>query len=137
MHILFKVALAAALAVPGCAFAQTSKKAVPPAGLQAEFDGFFVKFRAAAKANDSAAIAAMTELPFQKDDSFRDAALFRAKAYPTIFTAQNRACLQRKKGVYDRDGQGNENFFVFCGEDIFVFGKTPSGFLFKEIGSND
>jgi hypothetical protein len=135
--MFFRIAVAIALAVPACAVAQTPKKAVPPPGLQAEFDTFIVKFRAAVKANDSAAVAGMTDLPFQKDQSFRDAALFRAKAYPTIFTAKNRACLQRKKAVYDRDGQGADNYFVFCGEDIFVFAKTPSGFLFKEIGTND
>jgi hypothetical protein len=137
MHILLRLAVGIALAVPACAFAQTPKKAVPPPGLQAEFDTFIVKFRAAVKANDSAAVAGMTQLPFQKDDSYRDAAQFRAKAYPVIFTAKNRTCLQRKKAVYDRDGQGTDNYFVFCGEDIFVFAKTPSGFLFNEIGSND
>lgn len=137
MHILFRIAVGIALVVPACAVAQTSKKAVAPPALQGEFDNFIVKFRAAVKANDSAAVAGMTHLPFHQDESYRDAAQFRAKAYPTIFTAKNRACLQRKKAVYDRDGQGTDNYFVFCGEDIFVFAKTPSGFLFKEIGAND
>jgi hypothetical protein len=137
MHIWIRIAVGIALFAPACAFAQTPKKAVPPPGLQAEFDSFFLKFRAAVKANDSAAVATMTSLPFQQDESYRDAAQFRAKAYPTIFTAKNRACLQRKKAVYDRDGQNIDNYFVFCGEDIFVFAKTPSGFLFKEIGTND
>jgi len=44
---------------------------------------------------------------------------------------------QRGKAVYDRDGENNDNFFIFCGEDIFTFTKTPAGFLFTEIGVND
>ena len=62
---------------------------------------------------------------------------FRAKAYPATFTSKKRACLQRGKGVYDRDGLNNDNYFIFCGTDIFVFTKTPSGFLFTEVGQND
>jgi hypothetical protein len=137
MHIFIRIAVAIALVFSASAFAQAPKKAVPPPGLQAEFDTFFVKFRAAVKANDSAAVAAMTRLPFQRDEAYPDAAQFRAKAYPAIFTAKSRACLQRQKGVYDRDGENNDNYFVFCGQDIFVFTKTSSGFLFTEIGAND
>ena len=64
-------------------------------------------------------------------------AKFRANAYPQFLTAKNRACLQKKKAVYDRDGDGNDNFFIFCGESIFTFTKTPSGFLFTDVGAND
>jgi hypothetical protein len=39
--------------------------------------------------------------------------------------------------VYDRDQEGNENYFVFCGQDMFVFTKTPAGFLFTEVGVAD
>jgi hypothetical protein len=137
MHIFIRIAVAIALVCSASAFAQAPKKTVAPPGLQAEFDAFFVKFRAAVKANDSAAVATMTKLPFQRDEAYADAAKFRAKAYPTIFTAKKRACLQRQKGVYDRDGENNDNYFVFCGQDIFVFTKTSSGFLFTEIGVND
>lgn len=59
------------------------------------------------------------------------------KIYLPDFTAKNRACIQRGKGVYDRDAEGNENYFIFCGNLIFVFSKTPAGFLFTEIGMND
>jgi hypothetical protein len=41
------------------------------------------------------------------------------------------------KAVYDRDGENNENYFIFCGNSIFAFTKTPAGFLFTEIGQND
>jgi hypothetical protein len=119
------------------AFAQAPKKAVASPALQKEFDGFIDKFRAAVKANDSAAVAAMTRLPFMNDGSIRDATQFRAKTYPATFTAKNRACIQRGKAVYDRDQENNDNYFIFCGELIFVFTKTPAGFLFTDVGAND
>jgi hypothetical protein len=77
----------------------------------------------------------MTRLPF--DDSIRDTAQFRAKTYPFIFTAKNRASIQGGKAVYDRDGENNDNYFIFCGQLIFVFTRTPAGFLFTEVGAND
>jgi hypothetical protein len=137
MKMLSTLLIAAALACAGPAFAQAPKKAVASPALQKEFDGFIAKFRAALKANDSAAVAAMTRLPFMSNEAYRDAAQFRAKVYPTSFTAKNRACIQRRKAVYDRDQQNNDNYFIFCGQDIFVFTKTPAGFLFTEVGVND
>ena len=95
------------------------------------------KFRAALKANDPAAVAGMTRLPFMNDSAIRDAAQFRTKTYRTSFTARNRACIQRGKAFYDRDQQNNKYYSVFCGGLIFVVTKTPAGFLFTDIGAND
>ena len=103
--------------------------------MQKEFDGFIAKFRAALKANDFAAVTGVTRLPFM--GTVRDAAQFREKVYKPEFTAKNRACIQRAKAIYDRDGLNNDNYFIFCGEDIFTFTKTPAGFLFTDIGMND
>jgi hypothetical protein len=137
MKFWLRIVLAAALVHVAPAFAQAPKNAVAPPALQKEFDGFIAKFRTALKATDSAAVAGMTRLPFMKDDTIRDAAQFREKIYKRDFTAKNRACIQRGKAVYDRDGENNDNFFIFCGEQIFVFTNTPAGFLFTEIGVND
>ena len=137
MKLLLRIVLTAALVHLAPAFAQAPKKAVASPALQKEFAGFIEKFRAALKANDSAAVAGMTRLPFEHDGSIRDAAQFRAKTYPLNFTAKNRACIQRGKAVYDRDGENNDSYFIFCGEDIFVFTKTPAGFIFTEVGVND
>ena len=137
MKFWLRIVLAAALLPLAPAFAQAPKKAVASPALQQEFDGFIEKFRAALKTNDSAAIAGMTRLPFMNDGSTRDAAQFREKIYKPDFSAKNRACIQRGKAVYDRDGENNDNFFIFCGEKIFVFTNTPAGFLFTEIGAND
>ena len=135
---MLRIVLAAALIQLAPAFAQAApKNAVASPALQKEFDGFIGKFRAALKANDSAAVATMTRLPFVADDSIRDAAQFRAKTYPATFTAKNRACIQRGKAVYDRDGLNNDNYFIFCGQTIFIFTKTSAGFLFTETGVND
>ena len=137
MKLLLRIVLTAALAHLAPAFAQAPKKAVASPALQKEFVGFIEKFRAALKANDSAAVAGMTRLPFMNNASIRDAAQFREKVYKPDFTAKNRACIQRGKAVYDRDQENNDNYFIFCGEDIFVFTKTPAGFLFTEVGVND
>jgi hypothetical protein len=132
-----RIVLAAALVHAAPAFAQAPKKAVASPALQKEFDDFIGKFRAALKANDSAAVAGMTRLPFMNDGSIGDATQFREKVYKRDFTAKSRACIQRGKAVYDRDGENNDNYFIFCGELIFVFTRTPAGFLFSEIGMND
>jgi hypothetical protein len=135
---MLRIVLAAALMHLAPAFAQAApKNAVASPALQKEFDGFIGKFRAALKANDSAAVAGMTRLPFMNDGSVRDAAQFHEKIYKREFTAKKRACIQRGKVVYDRDGENNDNFFIFCGEDIFTFTRTPAGFLFTEVGVND
>lgn len=118
------------------ASAQTKPTKAAPA-LQQEFNAFIGKFRAALKANNADAVTAMTRIPFFFDHEMRDAAVFRAKVYPAYFTARNRSCLQRGKGVYDMDGLKNHNFFIFCGQQIFIFTKTPAGFLFTEVGVND
>ena len=137
MKVLFRLVFAAALLHLAPAFAQAPKKAVASPALQKEFEGFIAKFHTALKADDSAAVAGMTRLPYMNDSSIRDAAQFREKVYKPDFTAKNRACIQRGKAVYDRDGENNDNYFIFCGETIFVFTNTPAGFLFTEVGVND
>ena len=137
MKVLLRIVLAAALVQLAPAFAQAPKKAVASPALQKEFAGFIEKFRAALKANDSAAVAGMTRLPFMNDSSTRDAAQFREKIYKPEFTAKNRACIQRGKAIYDRDGDNNDSYSIFCGDLIFVFTKTPAGFLFTDISMND
>lgn len=129
------IAVAAALLQFAPASAQAPGK--PSPAVQKEFDGFIAKFRAALKANDAGAVATMTQLPFMADDTVRDAAQFRAKAYPRDFTAKNRACLQRTKPVFAVDGNKNDVYSVICGAAIFTFTRTPAGFLFTDLDTND
>lgn len=135
MRILLKFVVAAVLMSPTLAVAQAPKKAAP--AVQAEFDGFITKFRAALKPNDPAAVAGMTKLPFMGDKTYGDAAQFGAKAYPEFFTSKNRGCIGRTKAVYDRDGENNDAFHIICGESIFTFTRTSAGFLFTDVGMND
>lgn len=140
MTDLLRIVLAAvALHVVGVAptSAQAPKNPVASPALQKEFAEFIGKFRTALKKNDSAAVAGMTKLPFMADKAIGDAAQFHAKIYKDSFTAKTRACLQRSKAIYDRDGNNNDYYSIFCGEEIYVFSKTPSGFLFTDIGVND
>ena len=118
MGFLPRIILATALVNIAPAVAEAPKKASP--ALQQEFDGFMEKFRAALKANDPAAVAGMTRLPFMNDSAIRDAAQFRAKTYTTFLTAKNRACIQRAKAVYDRDQEKNDYYSVSCGQDYFL-----------------
>jgi hypothetical protein len=137
MRLSAGVVLAALLASLVHALAQEPKKPPAPVAIQKEFNDFLAKFRAALEANDPAAVARMARLPFESDDSVRDAAQFRAKIYLPEFTAKNGSCLQREKAVYDRDSENNNNYFISCGELLFVFTKAPAGFLLTDIQAND
>lgn len=132
-HALSGILLAATLLSPG--FAPAAEKA-PPA-LQAEFTAFMTKFNAAVKANDAIAVAGLTKLPFMADPAIGTADQFRATVYKDSFSKKARDCIRRGPAVYDRDQEQNENFFIFCGDTIFVFTKTPEGFLFTDVGAND
>ena len=137
MKFLLRIVLAAALVHLAPAFAQAPKKAVASPALQKEFDGFIEKFRAALKGNDSAAVAGMTRLPFMNDGSIRDAAQFRAKIYPTSSRRKIARVSSAAKPSTIAMARTMTTYFIFCGEHIFVFTKTPAGFLFTEIGVND
>lgn len=102
-----------------------------PAAIQKDYDQFIAKFRVALKANDAGAVTEMTKFPFYWD-RMRDAAYFRKNLYGRIFTTKVRKCLARGKGAYDRAPNGEDNFTLFCGEDFFLFTRTPDGFRFIE-----
>ena len=103
MKFLSRIVLAAALVHLAPAFAQAPKKAVASPALRKEFDGFIAKFRAALKANDSAAVAGMTRLPFMNDSSIGDAAQFREKVYkPVLHGEKSRVYPARKSCLRSR-----------------------------------
>ena len=79
MTIWLRIVLTAALGHLAPVFAQAPPKAVASPALQKEFDGFITKFRAGLKANDSAAVAGMTRLPYMNDTSIRNATQFRER----------------------------------------------------------
>ena len=136
MNLLTRSVLAIALAMAGLACAHARDPAAPP-GLQKEFDDFIGKFRMAVKADDSAAVASMTKLPYEGDPSIRTAEEFYEKIYKTDFQKKDRACIQRVRPIYARDQLGAHHFQITCGDVYFLFTKTPQGFLLTEVGVND
>jgi alpha-ketoglutarate-dependent taurine dioxygenase len=109
----------------------------PPPALQAEFRTFVAGFRQALRANDASAVAALTRLPMHYDDAWRDRAYFESRIYRPMFTQRNRTCLQTARPVYDKDGEGNESFFLFCSGTIFIFTKKADGFRFDGTHPDD
>lgn len=89
------------------------------------------------RANDAAAVAALSELRPAFALSTRDPPQVRSKAYAELFPAKVRACVQRGKAVYDRTPSGIESYSIFCGQSIFVFARQPAGFLLTDIGVDD
>lgn len=126
------VTVVTALATPA-AMAQQKRA---PDTIQQDYNTFIAQFREAAKANNSAAVTAMTKFPFYWND-MRDAAYFQRNIYPKIFTPKVRDCIGKAKGTYDRAPDGSDNFTIFCGQQLFVFTRTPAGFRFAETGAND
>jgi hypothetical protein len=124
------------LAIAATTSPAQAQSAKVPADLQKDYDAFIARFRVALKANDAGAVTEMTKLPFYWGE-MRDAAYFRKNLYARIFTAKTRNCLARGKGAYDRAPNGEDNFTLFCGENLFLFTKTPAGFRFAEGGVND
>jgi len=133
-HRLFALLLAAAAIGSGSiVHAQAAR---PSAEAQKEYDQFIPKFRAALKANNSAAVAELTKFPFQGDKA-QDAQLFQKKTYGELFPAKVRNCIARGKATYDRSPNGEENFIIFCNETLFMFTRTPDGIRFADVSPND
>ncbi len=95
------------------------------------FTTFWTKFKAAVARNDQAAVADMTKLPFMLDSKDVDRAGF-IKQYSSLFTPKMRRCFAKAKPSRDQD-----NMEIFCGEQIFLFGKVDGVYKFTEIGVND
>jgi hypothetical protein len=130
------VALSLFVFVCGLAPATAQAQDRAPAQVQKEYNVFIASFRAALKANDRAAVTAMTRFPFPWNE-MRDAVYFEKNVYAKIFTPKVRNCLARAKGFYNRDPEGAETFTHFCGESLYLFARTPDGFRFAEEGVND
>ncbi len=95
------------------------------------FSAFWIKFKAAVARSDKNAVADMTKLPFLLDSNDQDRAGF-IKQYSSLFTPRVRRCFARAKPIKDQDA-----YEIFCGQQIFVFGKVEGVYKFTEIGVND
>jgi hypothetical protein len=95
------------------------------------FTVFWVKFKDAIAKNEKQRVADMTKLPFMIGGVDRDRAGF-LKEYPKLFTPRMRRCFARAKPTKDQD-----YYEIFCGGQIFLFGKVEGIWKFVEIGVND
>ncbi len=95
------------------------------------FNAFWIKFKAAVARNDKGSVADLTRLPFMLDGKDLDRAGF-TKQYGSLFTTRVRRCFARAKLTKDQN-----NYEIFCGQQIFLFGKVDGVYKFTEIGVND
>lgn len=102
-----------------------------PAFAEPSFDAFWTKFKAAVAKKDKAAVASMTRLPYLYDSKKLDKEQFIAK-YDLLFPKETATCFSKAKPTADK-----EDYFVFCGEQIYCFNKEKDKWLFTEIGVND
>jgi hypothetical protein len=95
------------------------------------FNTFWAKFKDAIAKNDKARVADMTKLPFMMSNIDHDRAGF-IKEYPSLFTPRMRRCIPRAKVFKEGD-----YYEIFCGDQIFLFGRVDGVWKFVEIGVND
>ena len=95
------------------------------------FNAFWIKFKAAVARSDKGAVADLTKLPFMIENKDLDRAAF-VKQYSSLFTPRVRRCFARAKPTRDQDA-----YEIFCGQQIFLFGKVDGIYKFTEIGVND
>jgi hypothetical protein len=101
------------------------------------FNAFWVKFKDAIAKNDKNRVADLTKLPFMIGGIDRDRAGF-LKVYPSLFTPRMRRCIPRAKVVKERGYLNEGDYYeIFCGDQIFLFGKVDGVWKFVEIGVND
>lgn len=100
-------------------------------GADSSFTAFWTKFKAAVAKRDKVAVAAMTKLPYLLDSKNLNKQQFIAK-YDLLFPKGTATCFGKQKPVKDR-----ESYFVFCGEQIYIFNQEKGQWLFAEIGVND
>ena len=118
--------LTLSLAIASVAVGQNRNVRLDPA-----FSAFWIKFKDAIAKNDKQRVADMTKLPFMMDSIDHDRAGF-IKEYPKLFTPRMRRCIARAKPMKEQ-----EYYEIFCGEQIFLFGKVDGVWKFVEIGVND
>lgn len=95
------------------------------------FNAFWTQFKDAIAKNDKNRVADMTKLPFMMNSVDHDRGGF-IKEYPKLFTPRMRRCFPRAKVI--KEGEGYE---IFCGDQIFLFGRVDGVWKFVEIGVND
>jgi hypothetical protein len=94
------------------------------------FAAFWTKFKAAVAQRDKEAVASMTKLPFLFESQEHSKAGF-IKIYDQLIDRRVTKCLASAKPVQEGD-----LFEVFCGKNIFYFGKVEGEYKFLEFGTD-
>lgn len=94
------------------------------------FIAFWKKFRTAIEKKDTATVADMTKVPYLYGDKKLDRAQF-IKKQKKIF-AYSRKELPKAEITKEKNG-----YYVFVGEEIYIFEKAGSTWKFAEQGVND
>ena len=95
------------------------------------FAPFWLQFKSAVARNDKEAVASMTKLPLMFENKERSRAEF-IKIYDLLFVREVRKCFANGKPVKDGD-----TYELFCGQQIFYFGRVDGEYKFLEFGVND
>jgi len=100
-----------------------------------DFGGFWKAFAAAVAKDDQAALASMTALGPGLDPNITPMTF--AGFHAAHLKPAARRCLAKGKPVRDVGGDGVVTYEVFCGEVIYGFSRTASGWKLTDLGAND
>jgi hypothetical protein len=100
-----------------------------------DFASFWKAFAAAAAKDDQAGLASMTALGPGLDPNITPMTF--AKFHAAHLNPAARRCLAKGKPVRDVGGDGVVTYEVFCGEVIYGFSRTASGWKLTDLGAND
>jgi len=95
-----------------------------------DFAGFLARFRAAVNAQDRAAVASLTRLPFLFEGRELDRAGFE-RAVPRLFAAAQRRCLAKESAQPEGD-----RLVVFCSPYAYYFGRAGGQYRFLEFAAD-
>lgn len=91
------------------------------------FAQFLQAFRGALAADDRAALASLTELPFLYEGAGLDAAGFR-RVLPEVFPPAVRRCVSEARPIAEDD-----RYVIFCTPYAFYFGRVAGEFRLLEF----
>jgi hypothetical protein len=95
-----------------------------------DFASFDARFRAAVIAQDRAAVASLTQLPFLFEGRALDRAAFE-RALPLLFAAAQRRCLAKAPAQAEGERQ-----VVFCAPYAYYFGRAGGHYRFLEFAAD-
>jgi hypothetical protein len=96
-----------------------------------EFATFWDHFSEAVALDERDAVRDMTRLPIRLEGDSYDGQGFLER-YDWLFTSSEKDCFLNETPRPDGD-----NYVLFCGDQVFVFGKDGGAYRFIDVGVND